>query len=113
MWLLALLPPAAIIILVAAVNAEKFGKLPTFEELENQKSALASEVISSDNVILGKYYVQNRSNIHFKELADNTVKALEATEDVRFYQHSGVDLRGLARVFQNCNTSTAIIRRWK
>ncbi|HNR49321.1 MAG TPA: PBP1A family penicillin-binding protein [Bacteroidia bacterium] len=99
MWLLALLPPAAIIILVAAVNAEKFGKLPTFEELENQKSALASEVISSDNVILGKYYIQNRSNIHFKELADNTVKALEATEDVRFYQHSGVDLRGLARVF--------------
>ncbi|MBS1764788.1 MAG: PBP1A family penicillin-binding protein [Bacteroidetes bacterium] len=99
MWLLALLPPTAIILLVLAVNNEKFGKLPTFEDLENQKSALASEVISSDNVILGKYYIQNRSNIHYKELADNVVKALEATEDVRFYEHSGVDIRGLARVF--------------
>jgi len=76
-----------------------FGKLPTFDELENPKSALATEVWSSDGVMLGKYYSQNRSNATYEELPQNMVHALLATEDVRFYEHSGVDARGLARVF--------------
>ncbi len=76
-----------------------FGKLPTFEELENPKSALATEVWSSDGVLLGKYYSQNRTNATYEELSPNLVNALLATEDVRFYEHSGVDARGLGRVF--------------
>lgn len=76
-----------------------FGKLPTFEELENPKSALATEVWSSDGALMGKYYSQNRSNATYDELPKNLVNALIATEDVRFYEHSGVDARGLARVF--------------
>lgn len=74
------------------------GDLPTFEEIENPKSSLASEVISSDGVVIGKYFIQNRSNVHFDELSPNLVKALLATEDIRFEKHSGIDLKGLFRV---------------
>lgn len=71
--------------------------LPGFEELENPDSALASEVYSSDGILLGKYYSENRSNASFEELPDNLVNALIATEDVRFYNHSGIDLRSFMR----------------
>ncbi len=75
-----------------------FGELPSFEELENPKEDLATEVISADGKTLGKYYIEaNRTPIQFKDLPDNLVKALVATEDERFYEHSGIDFRGLAR----------------
>ena len=72
-------------------------QLPSFEELENPKSNLASEVISSDQTVLGKYYVENRTNIHYYDLSQNIVDALKVTEDIRFEDHSGVDPRGLLR----------------
>ncbi|CAM1352190.1 transglycosylase domain-containing protein [Tenacibaculum crassostreae] len=79
-----------------------FGALPTFEELENPKSDLATEVISSDGKTLGKYYVNaNRTPIQYKDLSQNIVKALVATEDERFYEHSGIDFRGTARAVAN------------
>ncbi len=79
-----------------------FGELPSFEELENPKSDLATEVISSDGKTLGKYYVKaNRTPILYKDLSQNLVKALIATEDERFYEHSGIDFRGTARAFAN------------
>jgi penicillin-binding protein 1A len=74
-----------------------FGKLPELSELENPTSNLASEVISSDGVVLGKYYIDNRTNIEFKDLPTNIVQALIATEDERFYKHSGIDLRATLR----------------
>lgn len=75
-----------------------FGKLPNFEELENPKSDLATQVISADGKIIGSYYIKaNRKPIHYKDLPQNLVKALVATEDERFYEHSGIDFRGLAR----------------
>ncbi len=72
-------------------------QLPSFEELENPKSYLASEVISGDQVILGKYYVENRTNIHYYDLCENLILALKATEDIRYEDHSGIDPRGLLR----------------
>ncbi|MDG1423548.1 MAG: transglycosylase domain-containing protein [Flavobacteriaceae bacterium] len=74
-----------------------FGTLPTFEELENPEKNLATEVISSDGVTIGKYAFKNRTPVGFKDLPDNLVHALIATEDERFYEHSGIDFRGLAR----------------
>lgn len=75
-----------------------FGALPTFEELENPKSDLATEVISADGKTLGKYYVKaNRTPIKYKDLPEKLIKTLVATEDERFYEHSGIDFRGLAR----------------
>ncbi|MBR6441148.1 MAG: penicillin-binding protein [Bacteroidales bacterium] len=74
------------------------GFMPTFEELENPKSNQATEVISADGEILGFIGVENRSNITYDELSPNLVNALIATEDVRFYNHSGIDPRSLVRV---------------
>lgn len=76
-----------------------FGKMPTFEELENPKSNLATEVISSDGKLLGKYYIENRSNTPYHELSPNVINALIATEDARFEDHSGVDAIAIFRVF--------------
>lgn len=73
--------------------------MPTFEELENPQSNLASEVISADGQILGFIGVENRSNVAYDEISPNVINALIATEDVRFYEHSGIDLRSLGRVF--------------
>jgi len=74
-----------------------FGKLPDIQELENPKSNLASEIYSADGIMIGKYYIDNRTNVEFKDLPDNLIKALVATEDERFYSHSGIDLRATMR----------------
>lgn len=97
-WILAITPVLALISLVFATASGLFGELPTFEDLENPNSALASEVFASDGVLLGKYYYQNRTNIHYHDLSPNLVQALKATEDIRFEEHSGIDVRGLLRV---------------
>ncbi len=76
-----------------------FGSMPSFEELENPKSNLATEVISSDGKLLGKYYIENRSNTHYQELSPNVINALIATEDARFEKHSGIDAIAIFRVF--------------
>ena len=73
------------------------GALPTFEELENPQTNLATEVISSDGVTIGKYATENRTPVHFRELPENLVNALVATEDERFFEHSGIDFRSTAR----------------
>lgn len=92
-WILVLGGVAAFTLFVFMVSWGWFGALPPLEELENPKTYLASEVYSEDGVVLGKYYYQNRSNITFNELSPNLVNALIATEDVRFYSHSGIDFR--------------------
>jgi len=70
-----------------------FGKMPSFEDLENPESNLATEIISSDNVTLGKFYNENRTPIKYEDLPQSLVKALVATEDERFYEHAGIDAR--------------------
>ncbi|MGG7037147.1 MAG: penicillin-binding protein 1A, partial [Flavobacterium sp.] len=70
-----------------------FGKMPSFEDLENPESNLATEIISSDGVTIGKFYNENRTPIKFEDLPPHLVKALVATEDERFYEHSGIDAR--------------------
>ena len=74
-----------------------FGPLPSFQDLENPQTNLATEVISADGVTIGKYAKENRTPIKFKEIPQNLVQALIATEDERFYEHSGIDFRGTAR----------------
>ncbi|MFN5323689.1 MAG: penicillin-binding protein 1A [Bacteroidota bacterium] len=98
-WILIALPIVTSAFFVIAAATGLFGELPGFEELENPSNALASEVYSSDGVLLGKYYIQNRTNIHYKDLNKGTIDALKATEDIRFDEHSGIDLKGLMRVF--------------
>ena len=86
------------IVLVFLLASRGFlGVLPTFEELENPENNLATEVISSDGKTLGKYAAENRTPIKYKDLPNNIIEALIATEDERFYEHSGIDFRGTAR----------------
>ncbi|MCM1531755.1 MAG: penicillin-binding protein [Bacteroides sp.] len=88
-----------VVLLFCGIGWGLFGFMPSFEDLENPTSSLSSEIISSDQEILGAYYIENRTNVEFNELSPYLVQALIATEDSRFYNHSGVDLRSLGRVF--------------
>ncbi|HEY9184367.1 MAG TPA: transglycosylase domain-containing protein [Salegentibacter sp.] len=74
-----------------------FGKMPTFDELENPETNLATEIFSSDGETLGKYYSENRTPIKYDDLPGHLVKALVATEDERFYKHAGIDPKGTLR----------------
>lgn len=74
-----------------------FGSLPKVDELLNPKNSLATVVYSGDMKILGKYYSENRVNVNFNQLDKDLVNALIATEDARFYEHSGVDMKALGR----------------
>ncbi len=87
-----------VVVIFLLIGSGALGFMPSFEDLENPESNLASEILSSDQIILGSYYVENRSNVEFSELSPYLVQALIATEDSRFYTHSGVDLRSLGRV---------------
>lgn len=87
-----------IVLLFTFLSLGWLGFMPSFEELENPKSNLASEIITSDQQILGKYYIENRSNSHYQELSPSLINALIATEDARFEKHSGVDTRSILRV---------------
>lgn len=88
-----------ILLLFGLVYFNFFGKLPTGQDLRNIQNAAASEIYSADGKVLGKYYTENRINIDFDEISPYLVNALVATEDARFFDHSGVDLRAWGRVF--------------
>ena len=75
-----------------------FGTMPTFEELENPRTNLATEIISADGKILGTYYFENRSNVRYAELSHYMPEALISIEDERFTEHSGIDQKALFRV---------------
>ena len=98
-WTLIAFPFILLIILLSLISTGNLGFMPTFEDLENPKSNLATELISEDNQVLGRIYYQNRTYTDYNEISPNVIDALVATEDVRFYSHSGIDIRGLARVF--------------
>ncbi|WP_437922252.1 penicillin-binding protein 1A [Sphingobacterium sp. LRF_L2] len=85
---------------ILSVRIGVFGKLPSFQELENPKSNLASEILSDDLKVLGTYYRHNRSNVKYSELSPYLIQALISTEDKRFYDHSGIDYsRTITSVF--------------
>jgi penicillin-binding protein 1A len=100
-WILFALPFVFVIFLFIMISKEKLGPMPTFTELENPQNNLAAEVYSEDRVLLGKYYLdgQNRTWTDFKEISPYVIDALLATEDIRFYRHSGIDVRALGRAF--------------
>lgn len=95
-WLLFTLPVVMVCGLIALVWA--FADIPSFEELENPDSKLATQVIAEDGEILTTFHIENRSYVTFGELSQNLVNAAVATEDVRFYNHSGIDFKSLGRV---------------
>ena len=112
-WAIAFAPFVLLALMLALTALGVFGRMPSFEELENPRSNLATEVYSEDGKVIGTFFVQNRSYVQYADLfpADSTlhirldgrevppiVAALIATEDVRFRSHSGIDIPSLARV---------------
>jgi len=88
-----------ILLFVFLVWIGAFGKLPTTKDLINIENSTASEVYSSDQVLLGKYFKENRVNVGLNEISDHFKNALVATEDARFFEHRGIDIRSWVRVF--------------
>ena len=82
-----------IVLVVLLCMMGVFGKLPSLKELENPSILQSSEVFASDGTLMGKYYRErgNRSNANFRDISKNVINALVATEDERFYDHSGID----------------------
>ena len=89
---------ALVVLFFVCVATGIFGTMPTFDELENPKTNLATEIISADGKVLGTYYVENRSNVRYAELSHYMPEALISIEDERFTEHSGIDERALLRV---------------
>ncbi|MGB0839556.1 MAG: transglycosylase domain-containing protein [Chitinophagales bacterium] len=99
MWLAFIGAFLGLVLLFVGVANGMFGELPSFVELESPKSALATEVYSSDSLLMGKFFTVDRSNATYEEIPKHVREALVATEDARYYDHSGIDFRSLARVF--------------
>ena len=100
LWVMLFFIISSIIIFIASVNYNPynlFGGMPSLQDLEKPESDLASELYSGDNLLLGKYFRYNRSPIEFNDLSDELVTTLLVTEDIRFYDHSGIDFKGLVR----------------
>ena len=85
-----------------------FGGMPSLQDLEKPQSELSSEFYSNDTILLGKYFRYNRSPIKYHELSNELITTLLVTEDIRFYNHSGIDFKGIVRatygVFKNIIT---------
>lgn len=101
LWIGFFLSISSIFVLFVMVKKEYFGPLPSFEQIQNPKSNLATEVISSDGQNLGTFFKENRSPARYDEIPKHLINALVATEDVRFFEHSGIDFKSLARAIMS------------
>ncbi|MBO7337047.1 MAG: penicillin-binding protein, partial [Paludibacteraceae bacterium] len=106
-WSLFLIFVLSVFLLFYGIVHNWFGEMPTFEELENPETNLATEIISADGKLLGTYYIENRSNVSYADISPDLIHALIAIEDVRFYEHSGIDLRALFRVAKGVATGNS------
>ena len=105
-WSVVLVGIIGVFVFFWLISAGKLGFMPTFEESENPNNRFASEVYFADGPIMNRYFEkENRKYIEYREIPQSVIDALIATEDVRFYDHSGVDVRGLFRVAKGLLTA--------
>lgn len=97
LWVLFFSGIGIFLLLLLFINLGWMGYMPSMEELENPNSSLATELYAGDGQLLGRYYVEDRSNTKYEDISPNVLNALIATEDSRFYEHSGVDGRAILR----------------
>ncbi|TAF56249.1 MAG: penicillin-binding protein, partial [Sphingobacteriia bacterium] len=84
-------------LLLLMLNWGWIGSMPDIDDIENPTASLASQVYAEDGTLMGKYYIEDRINVQYKDISKHVVQALVATEDERFYEHSGIDARSLTR----------------
>ena len=99
LWTLFVAVAIGVYCLFSAISKGRIGYMPPIEELQNPKDKLASEIYSADMVPIGRYYLEqgNRISIDYDQISQPVIDALLATEDVRFYEHSGIDFKALLR----------------
>lgn len=98
LWTVVLTGIGLAIFVFAGAYFGLFGKLPSLQQLENPEADLATEIYANDNkTLMGKIYAENRVSVDYKDIAPGVIDALVSTEDERFYNHSGVDARSIAR----------------
>ena len=100
-WILFFGGISLVILLILCANYGLFGTMPSIEELQNPSASLASQVYAGDGTLMGKYYLEDRVNVEYKDISKDVVNALVATEDERFYEHSGIDARALGRAISS------------
>lgn len=88
-----------LLLLVLFASIGLLGSMPSIEELQNPSVSQASQVFADDGSIMGKFYLEDRVNVNYKDISPYVIKALVATEDERYYEHSGIDARSLLRAF--------------
>ena len=98
LWYTVLGGTALVLIMLLCAQLGFFGKIPSMQELENPQANLASEIYANDGTtLMGKIYAENRSAVDFKDISPHVIDALISTEDERFYDHSGIDAKSIAR----------------
>ncbi|MDA8650654.1 transglycosylase domain-containing protein, partial [Flavobacteriaceae bacterium] len=97
LWAAVLLGVGGVVLVFLMASWGVFGELPDETRLEDPEKDLATQIIGSDGKVIGKFFTENRTPVTFDDLPEHLVHALLATEDVRFYEHSGVDGRGTLR----------------
>jgi penicillin-binding protein 1A len=88
-----------VVLFLLMINWGWIGDMPDIEDIENPTALQASQVYAQDGYLMGKYYIEDRINVSYKDISKHAINALVATEDKRFYDHSGIDAQGLARAF--------------
>ncbi|MEP7319009.1 MAG: transglycosylase domain-containing protein, partial [Panacibacter sp.] len=97
LWRLFFIGCGCFVLMILLANWGVFGSMPSIEELQNPSASQSSQVYADDGTLMGKYYLQDRVNVNYKDISKYVINALVATEDKRFYDHSGIDPRSLAR----------------
>ena len=98
---------AFLILLLLMLNFGWIGSMPDLEDIENPTASLASQVYAEDGTLMGKYYIEDRINVQYKDISKHVINALVATEDERFFEHSGIDVRALGRVIKGVITGNS------
>lgn len=101
LWIIMLSGFSLFILILLCTMLGVFGKLPSMQDLENPQANLASEIYADDGkTLMGKIYTENRTSADFKDISKNAIDALISTEDERFYEHSGIDVRSIFRALK-------------
>ncbi|TKK68237.1 penicillin-binding protein [Ilyomonas limi] len=103
-WILFFSGLLFVVLMILLADWGVFGKMPSIEELQNPSASLASQVYAADGTLMGKYYLEDRVNVEYKDISKHVINALVATEDERFYEHSGIDARALGRAITSLGT---------
>jgi penicillin-binding protein 1A len=99
-WRVFFIGIGSFILFLLLCNWGLFGEMPSIDDIQNPTVSLSSQVYAQDGNLMGKFYIEDRINVEYKDISKHIINALVATEDERFYKHSGIDLRSMMRAIK-------------